>query len=108
MKREVGLGSHSLFQSFPVPNKTYGFCGRNYKTPRKKTKNCGQLRFIQSRAGCCLLIVIYCVQVKIMDIGYRWENSRESHVIRRHCLEVTIAVHAKSRTLSGGSNRCSC
>ena len=27
---------------------------------------------------------------------------------REHCLEVAIDVHAKSRTLSGGSYRCSC
>ena len=25
---EVGLGFHSLFHSFPVPNKQYGFYGR--------------------------------------------------------------------------------
>ena len=25
---EVGLGSHSLSHSFPVPNNPYGFCGR--------------------------------------------------------------------------------
>ena len=25
---EVGLGSHSLSHSFPVPNKPYGFCER--------------------------------------------------------------------------------
>ena len=28
------LGFNSLFQSFPVPNKPYGFCGR--EAPRKK------------------------------------------------------------------------
>ena len=110
MNREVGLGSHCLFHSFPVPNKPYGFCGRSYKTPRKKRKiavSYEAYRFIQSRAGCCLLIVIYCIQVKIMDIGYRWENSRESHVSRGHCLEVAIDVRGKSWTLSGGNYRSS-
>ena len=28
MNREVGLDSHSLSRSSPVPNKPYGFCGR--------------------------------------------------------------------------------
>ena len=28
VNREVGLGSHSLSHSSPVPNKPYGFCGR--------------------------------------------------------------------------------
>ena len=31
---ELGLGSHSLSHSSPVPNKPYGFCGR--KAPCKK------------------------------------------------------------------------
>ena len=31
-----------------------------------------------------------------MDIGYRWENSHESHESRRHCLEVAIDAHGKS------------
>ena len=28
VNREVGLGSHSLSHSSPVPNKPYSFCGR--------------------------------------------------------------------------------
>ena len=28
VNRAVGLGSHSLSHSSPVPNKPYGFCGR--------------------------------------------------------------------------------
>ena len=28
MNREMGLGSHSLSHSSPVPNEPYGFCGR--------------------------------------------------------------------------------
>ena len=33
MNRAVGLGSHSLSHTSPVPNKPYGFCGR--KAPWK-------------------------------------------------------------------------
>ena len=29
LNREVGLGPHSLSHSSPVPNKPYGFCGRD-------------------------------------------------------------------------------
>ena len=36
LKREVGLGSHSLSHSSSVPNKPYGFCGR--KAPWKEKK----------------------------------------------------------------------
>ena len=36
VKWEVGLASHSLFHSSPVPKKPYGFCGR--KAPWKKKK----------------------------------------------------------------------
>ena len=36
MNREVGLGSHSLSLSSPVPNKPYGFRGR--KTPKRKVQ----------------------------------------------------------------------
>ena len=36
MNREVGLGSHFLSHSSPVPNKPYGLCGR--KAPWKKKK----------------------------------------------------------------------
>ena len=41
MNREVGLGSHPLSHSFPVPSSSsyrpHGFCTR--KSPRKKKKN---------------------------------------------------------------------
>ena len=36
VKREVGLGPHSLSHYSPVLNKPYGFCVR--KAPRKKKK----------------------------------------------------------------------
>ena len=35
---ELGLGSHSISHSFPVPNKPYGFHGRKAPTKRKKER----------------------------------------------------------------------
>ena len=45
VNREVGLGSHSLSYSSPVPHKSYGFCGR--KTPWKKK---------EEATPCCLVL----------------------------------------------------
>ena len=39
VNQEVGLGSHSLSHSSPVPNKPYGFCGRKHHKRKKKELN---------------------------------------------------------------------
>ena len=42
MNREVGVGSHSLSHSYPVPDKPYGFCG--LKAPRTKKEESGKIK----------------------------------------------------------------
>ena len=55
MNREVGLGSHFLFDFCPVPN-FYGFCGR--KAPRKK-------KTVQSFSE-----LRSCVEIEVAVLGF--------------------------------------
>ena len=52
VKREVGLGCHSLSHSSPVPNKPHGFCRRQapWKKKKKKTNDRAQ-ELCESRGG---------------------------------------------------------
>ena len=92
VKREVGLGSHSLSHSSPVPNKLYGFCGR--KAPWKRKKFCHKreadsesnlLFYAQSTSN----LLFYAQSTSTVMSG-RWERERERERETVRCMSLSL------------------
>ena len=85
VNREVGLGSHSLSHSSPVPNKLYAFCSR--KAPLQKESIGPRAQELCEKSRWPSLIVL------VVSVDVKQQKKKKCSASElRSCVKVEVAV----------------